>query len=151
MTYRKIVVGTDGSPTAAIALAEGAQLAGTTDAELIIVSSYESPDVRQLERWQSESPEELSWRFSGTALVEEVLERSRLQIAEGFEGLAIKTRFEEGEPAEVLISVAQDEEADLLVVGNKGMTGAKRFLLGSVPNRISHHSPCDVLIVRTTH
>jgi nucleotide-binding universal stress UspA family protein len=46
--------------------------------------------------------------------------------------------------------VAEEVGADLLVVGNKGMTGAKRFLLGSVPNKISHHAPCSVYIVRTT-
>jgi nucleotide-binding universal stress UspA family protein len=50
----------------------------------------------------------------------------------------------------VIIEVAEDREADLIIVGNKGMTGAKRFLLGSVPNKVSHHSPCSVLIVRTT-
>ena len=52
-------------------------------------------------------------------------------------------------PSEALIDVAEAIGADLIVVGNQGMTGAKRFLLGSVPNRIAHHTPCDVLIVRT--
>ncbi len=54
------------------------------------------------------------------------------------------------DPAEAIISVAEQRGADLIVVGNKGMVGAGRFLLGSVPNKISHHAPCDVLIVRTT-
>ena len=55
-----------------------------------------------------------------------------------------------GEAADTIIAVADDEGADLIVVGNKGMTGASRFLLGSVPNKITHHAPCNVLVVRTT-
>jgi len=53
-------------------------------------------------------------------------------------------------PADAILDVAEEQEADLVVVGNKGMTGAKRFLLGSVPNKVSHHAPCSVLIIRTT-
>ena len=55
-----------------------------------------------------------------------------------------------GSPAEAIVSMAEEQKADLIVVGNKGMTGAKRFLLGSVPNKVSHHAPCSVIIVRTT-
>jgi nucleotide-binding universal stress UspA family protein len=57
---------------------------------------------------------------------------------------------DEGPPADVLLAVATDVNADLLVVGNRGMTGATRFLLGSVANTVSHHAPCDVLVVHTT-
>ena len=56
----------------------------------------------------------------------------------------------QGDPADAILDVAEEQGADLIVVGNKGMTGAKRFLLGSVPNKISHHAPCSVLIIRTT-
>ena len=56
----------------------------------------------------------------------------------------------QGDPADAILDVAEEQGADLIVVGNKGMTGAKRFLLGSVPNKVSHHAPCSVLIVRTT-
>jgi len=55
-----------------------------------------------------------------------------------------------GDPADAILDVAEEERADLIVVGNKGMTGAKRFLLGSVPNKVSHHAPCSVMIIRTT-
>jgi nucleotide-binding universal stress UspA family protein len=55
-----------------------------------------------------------------------------------------------GEPADCLLKVAEDVGADLLVVGNKGMQGPKRFLLGSVPNRVAHHADCSVLIVHTS-
>jgi nucleotide-binding universal stress UspA family protein len=56
----------------------------------------------------------------------------------------------QGDPADAILDVAEEQAADLIVVGNKGMTGAKRFLLGSVPNKVSHHAPCSVLIIRTT-
>ncbi len=56
----------------------------------------------------------------------------------------------EGDPADAILNVAEEANADLIVVGNKGMTGARRFLLGSVPNKVSHHAPCSVIIVRTT-
>ncbi len=56
----------------------------------------------------------------------------------------------QGDPADAILDVAEETGADLVVVGNKGMTGAKRFLLGSVPNKISHHAPCGVLIIRTS-
>jgi nucleotide-binding universal stress UspA family protein len=55
-----------------------------------------------------------------------------------------------GDAADAILDVAEEQQCDLIVVGNKGMTGAKRFLLGSVPNKISHHAPCSVLIVRTS-
>ena len=54
-----------------------------------------------------------------------------------------------GDPADALMSVAADEEAEMIVVGNRGMSGARR-MLGSVPNRVSHHARCGVLIVPTT-
>ena len=66
------------------------------------------------------------------------------------EGIEVQTHPVEGDPAEAILNVAEKTDADLIVVGNKGMTGARRFLLGSVPNNVSHHAPCSVIIVRTT-
>jgi nucleotide-binding universal stress UspA family protein len=70
------------------------------------------------------------------------------EMAAGRE-LKIETHARQGDPADALLDVAEERDADLIVVGNKGMTGAKRFLLGSVPNKVSHHAPCSVLIIRT--
>ena len=61
----------------------------------------------------------------------------------------VSCHVDHGEPAHVLVDAAKKQEADLLVVGSKGMTKATRFLLGSVPNTVSHKMPCDVLIVHT--
>ena len=65
-------------------------------------------------------------------------------------GVSVNVYPRQGDPADAILDVAEEQEADLVVVGNKGMTGAKRFLLGSVPNKVSHHAPCSVLIIRTT-
>ena len=65
-------------------------------------------------------------------------------------GVKVKTVMREGEPADAIVDVAEEEKVGLIIVGNRGMTGAKRFLLGSVPNNVSHHAPCSVLIVHTT-
>jgi nucleotide-binding universal stress UspA family protein len=65
-------------------------------------------------------------------------------------GVDVETYARQGDPADAILDVAEETDSDLIVVGNKGMTGAKRFLLGSVPNKVSHHAPCSVLIIRTT-
>ena len=65
-------------------------------------------------------------------------------------GVEVTPYAREGDPADAILDVAEERDADLIVVGNKGMTGAKRFLLGSVPNKVSHHAPCSVMIIRTT-
>jgi nucleotide-binding universal stress UspA family protein len=64
-------------------------------------------------------------------------------------GVPVNVYPRQGDPADAILDVAEEQDADLVVVGNKGMTGAKRFLLGSVPNKVSHHAPCSVLIIRT--
>ena len=65
-------------------------------------------------------------------------------------GVEVQTHPVEADPADAILNVAEEVKADLIVVGNKGMTGARRYLLGSVPNNVSHQAPCSVIIVRTT-
>jgi nucleotide-binding universal stress UspA family protein len=76
--------------------------------------------------------------------------REATKLAEGIGVSQVKCHAREGDPADAILDVAEEQGSDLIVVGNKGMTGAKRFLLGSVPNKVSHHAPCSVLIIRTT-
>ncbi|MFL5839109.1 MAG: universal stress protein, partial [Thermoleophilaceae bacterium] len=64
------------------------------------------------------------------------------------EGVEIETHRRKGDPADAILEVAKEQDADLIVVGNQGMTGARR-VLGSVPNKITHHAPCSVMVVRT--
>src|SRR4051812_50108405 len=65
-------------------------------------------------------------------------------------GVACETHAAHGEPADAIIELAEELEAELIVVGNKGMGGTRRYLLGDIPNKVSHHAPCNVLILRTT-
>jgi nucleotide-binding universal stress UspA family protein len=65
------------------------------------------------------------------------------------EGVEVQEHPVEGDPADALLTVAEQVKADLIMVGNKGMAGARR-ILGSVPNNVSHHAPCSVMIVSTT-
>jgi nucleotide-binding universal stress UspA family protein len=101
-----------------------------------------------MERWIQEAPKEFTGLITGTSAAEAAIDRA--QRAAKQEGVTANARFEEGDPADVLIGTAERDGIDLVIVGNKGMTGAKRFLLGSVPHKVSHHAPCDVLIVHTT-
>jgi len=146
--FKRIVVGTDGSSTAARAVGEAIELAARLGATLEVVSAYSPVPERELRRERLEAPEDLQWAIGPTEEVEAVLAEAARQ-AEGA-GVEVSTHAVEGEAADAILAVAEQRQADLIVVGNKGMTGARRFLLGSVPNKISHHAPCSVLIVRTT-
>jgi nucleotide-binding universal stress UspA family protein len=148
MPYKKILAGTDGSPTAKLALQAAARIAKTGGAEMIIVCVFDPPTQSQLHDQILSAPSDEHWRITGAAAAEEIVDKAVSMIADV--GVEAKGRIEVGDPAEMILSVAEEESCDLVVVGNKGMKGIKRFLLGSVPNRVSHHSPCDVMIVKTT-
>ena len=124
MLYERILVGTDGSATAAVAVDRAVALAASTRAELTIMTVGIGPKAQQV--------------------VDSAAE------AHAGAGISIVPEVRSGDPASTLVEAAQSEGYDLLVVGNKGMTGAARFFLGSVPNKVSHHARCSLLIVRTT-
>jgi nucleotide-binding universal stress UspA family protein len=143
-----IVVGTDGSETAREAVRQAGALAKTLGAGVHLVSAYEPATGARVSGATGGSPEQSEWTVKPDVEVESVLaEAAGLLHALGLEAA---TYARTGAAADVIIDVAEEQRADLIVVGNKGMTGAMRFLLGSVPDKISHHAPCDVLIVRTT-
>jgi nucleotide-binding universal stress UspA family protein len=122
--YAVVLVGTDGSPTAARAVQRAAAIAQACDARLIVAFVGEAEPGR------------------------EVLDRAMASLA----GMVPppETRLLSGDPADALLGLADAEHVDLVVVGNKGMSGAQRFLLGSVPNKVSHRAGCDVLVAHTT-
>jgi nucleotide-binding universal stress UspA family protein len=142
--YSSIVVGTDGSDTAREAVIQAAEMARATGARLVVVSAY-APVTAKVA--SGGAPEAADWNVGSDVLVEGVL--SDAKSATAASGISVETRAIRGDAADGIIEVAEQEGADLIVVGNKGMTGARRFLLGSVPNKVSHHAPCSVLIVRT--
>jgi nucleotide-binding universal stress UspA family protein len=123
--YQKILVGTDGSRTAAKAVDRAVDVAKASGASLTVFTAAQKAKGEQVVAAESQ-------RHASS-------------------GVTIDTKVVDGEPVGALIDAARTGGYDLLVIGNRGMTGVTRFLrLGSVPNKVSHHLPCSLLIVKTT-
>jgi nucleotide-binding universal stress UspA family protein len=136
----KVAVGTDGSATAAEAVRAATEMARRFDAELILLSAFQDSG-----RGSGDSDPELEWAWSPEARLRAILERTEAEVRRS--GLECRTLTDEGDPAEVLVRLAESCEADVLVIGNKGM---HRRVLGSVPNTVTHRAPCSVYVVKTT-
>ena len=141
---KTIVVGTDGSSTAATAVGEAIDLAQRLGAKLHIVSAY-----RPLSgvRAGGPDPERAGAAAGPTVEVDATLEQAAGEAHAA--GVEAEYYARKADPAEAILDVADELRADLIVVGNKGMHGSRRYLLGSVPDKISHHAGCSVLIIRT--
>lgn len=141
MSVAPIVVGTDGSETAHRAVKKAGALANALHAPLHIVMSC--PD-RASAAWMALGGIAGDGRELSDAA--QIVAREQQDVA----GLGIKARTHvcTGDPAEALLAIAEGEHAQMIVVGNRGMAGARR-VLGSVPNRVSHRAQCAVLIVPT--
>lgn len=146
--FRSIVVGTDGSDTAQKAVDEAIDLAKAINAKLWLVSAYEPVPKSRLREEARQAPADLQWMVNPREDVDATLSDAADLVRSA--GVDVEIFAREGDPADAILDVAEEHDADLIVVGNKGMTGARRFLLGSVPNKVSHHAPCSVLIIRTT-
>ncbi|MEA2142654.1 MAG: hypothetical protein QOI64_1084 [Solirubrobacteraceae bacterium] len=144
--FRSIVVGTDGSDTAGQAVSQAIELARSVGARIELVSAYEPVSDARL-REAIHVPEDLQWMINPREDVQATLEQAAGEIRAA--GVEVEVFARQGDPADAILDVAEERGSDLIVLGNKGMTGAKRFLLGSVPNKVSHHAPCSVLIIRT--
>lgn len=148
MSYQSIVVGTDGSATAELAVRQAGRLAAASGARLIVVTAYEAAGDELVEKERS-TPDDVKWLLTDLNQAEERARKGREHaVQEGASGVVVQAT--EGSPAEVVIGAATDFNADLIVVGSKGLTSPARFVLGSVASSVSHHAPCDVLIVHTT-
>jgi nucleotide-binding universal stress UspA family protein len=144
---RKVLVGTDGSATAAVAVRKAATLAAALDAELVIVSAFSArpPGGGLGTSYTSDA----AWAATAEAAAREHVDAAVQAAKEA--GVAVASGDAVGgDPADVLLGEAERRDVDLLVVGSKGMQSSSRFLLGSVPNKVSHHSPCDLMIVHTS-
>jgi nucleotide-binding universal stress UspA family protein len=146
--FRSIVVGTDGSDTATEAVRQATELANAVGAEIHLVSAFEPVGNQRLREERQQVPEDMSWMVNQREDVDATLKEAAEKIKEA--GVTVETYARQGDPADAILDVAEEKNADLIVVGNKGMSGAKRFLLGSVPNKVSHHAPSSVMIIRTT-
>lgn len=147
--FGSILVGTDGSDTAEKAVERAIELANELGADLHIVSAYEPVSEQRLRKEQVDVPKDLQWMVNPREDVVKLLESAEKKAKDA--GVKdVHTSACQGDAADAILDVAEEQNSELIVIGNKGMTGTKRFLLGSVPNKVSHYAPTSVLIVRTT-
>ncbi|HET9690830.1 MAG TPA: universal stress protein [Acidimicrobiales bacterium] len=146
--YRTIVVGTDGSKTATLAVARAADLAACAGAKLVVVSAYRPAPGDEVTAQRTQAPDDVAWAVTPDAAAQLVLDGAK-EVAERAGVGEVRTVAVDVAPEDALLDVAERLHADAIVVGSQGMAGARRFLLGSVPNRVAHHAVCDVLIVKT--
>jgi nucleotide-binding universal stress UspA family protein len=146
--FTRIVVGTDGSDTADEAVGQAIDLAKLTGATLGVVSAFQPVSKRRIQGEQEGAPADIAHEIGPREDVLLVLDAAAAKARAA--GVEVTTHPVQAEAADAILNVAEEIKADLVVVGNKGMTGARRYLLGSVPNNISHHAPCSVMIVQTT-
>jgi nucleotide-binding universal stress UspA family protein len=138
-----VAVGTDGSKTASKAVEAAVEIAQRFDARLVLLSAFQGTDARP--RGVRKGSPELEWAFDNDARVREMLHRTEQELRD--RKIDCTTMLDEGDPAEVLVQLAEDCGADLLVIGNVGM---ERRVLGSVPNTVTHKANCSVYVVKTT-
>jgi len=145
--YKVIVVGTDGSGRAGVAVREALALAKAAGATLHVVHVVRTAPTTTLGTEYTD----VSVLAAANAELHDQGNQICAQVVSDAEREGVSTQVHnvEGDPGEVLNKVAQGVGADLNVIGKRGMTGMKRFVLGSVPNKVSHHCPCSLLIVNT--
>jgi nucleotide-binding universal stress UspA family protein len=141
-----IVVGVDASETSQRALATAIELARHLHCHLVVVSAYRRLHDSKTRFERRDAPADVAFRLHGDSAVQTVLDEARELAQDG--GVAFECIAREGAPASVLVDVATELHAGLIIVGNRGMRGRGR-LKGSVPNDVSHSAPCSVLIVDT--
>ncbi|MDH5795634.1 MAG: universal stress protein [Candidatus Bathyarchaeota archaeon] len=143
--FSRILVGLDGSEYSVKALEFAIDLAKKYRSQLVLVHVV----MRQI--YAINPPE--AGILAGTAIVRELEAEGKAILAKGEEtvkaqGLPVEVRLRQGVPAEELLRAAADEKADLIVLGSRGLSQVKAFLLGSVSDKVSHHAKCPILIVR---
>jgi nucleotide-binding universal stress UspA family protein len=147
--FQSIVIGTDGSATASDALRQAIELARLSGGKLHIVAACKVPAPTLIagDAGLVGGVPDPSWEDDARQEVDGILKDAGAAADDA--GIKAETHAVLGDPADALVSVAKDQSADLIVVGNRGMSGLSR-VLGSVPNKVSHHAPCHLLIVHTT-
>ncbi|MFI9556701.1 universal stress protein [Nonomuraea endophytica] len=148
MRYQTILVGTDGSSSSLRAVTAAAELAAATGARLVVACAY--LPMRESERAPAaDRLGELAYKVSGSTPADDTLRAARESAVAAGAGEVVLAA-EAGEAVDVLVRLAAEHRAELLVVGNRGLNSLAGRLLGSVPSAVSHRAGCDVLIVRTT-
>ena len=142
---RTVAVGTDGSGTADRAVEFAIDMAARYEARIVFISAYVPVRESRLQRERADVPDDLQWTINPAEDVDATLRECEERADE--KGLRWASEAREGDPARILVQLAESNDADVLVIGNKGM---QRKVLGSVPNSVSHNAPCSVMIVKTT-
>ena len=140
--FSTIAVGTDGSATAAAAVEVAVGMAKQYDSELVLISATSGPGPS---KEGGGVDEEIQWASNPAARTRAILAKAEEEVRA--QGIECRTVVDEGNPADVLVRLAEESGADVLVIGNKGM---KRRVLGSVPNTVTHQAACSVFVVKTT-
>jgi len=146
--YTHIVVGTDGSPTAGEAVRHAARLAAATGATVHVVHVFQPVPTLAVMGIDGGAALAASGATEEAERHAQQVLAAAVQVARD-QGAKAEGLLAVDDPANALLDTAERLGADLLVVGNKGMSGVKRFVLGSVPNKVSHHCPCSLLIGNT--
>ena len=146
--FSSIVVGTDGSKTATEAVREAVDVAKAVGATLQLVSAYAPVSESRLRAERRRAPADMQSVVNPRRETDLILSDAADIAREA--DVEVNVHARQGDPSDAILDVAEELGADLVIVGNKGMTGAKRFMLGSVPDRVSHHANCSVLIIHTT-
>lgn len=143
--YRTIVVGTDGSKSSLLAVERAARMAAAFDATLVIGCAY-----YENKEEASQTLRQDSVTILGDEKAQANLEAGKAH-AEKFGATTIETAVRAGTPVQALMAIVNDHQADLLVVGNRGINSLTGRLLGSVPADVARQSDCDVMIVHTVN
>jgi nucleotide-binding universal stress UspA family protein len=141
--FRTVVVGTDGSDRAEKAVQEAIDLCKSEGARMHLVAAFGEHE----RHWETITSSREFGNVDLRAVADSLLQREGERASK--QGIEVDWEAREGSAADAIIEAAVSEKADLIVIGNKGMKGAKRFVLGSVPAKVAHHAPCSVMIVNT--
>jgi nucleotide-binding universal stress UspA family protein len=147
--YQTVVVGTDGSETSFRAVDRAAALAHDAGATLVIACAYSPSHDKNLAHDQDVLGPEEAFQIVGSAPAEDTVGRARDRATKAG-ATKIETVVVQGKPADTLRKVVHDHDADLIVVGNRGLNSIAGRIIGSVPLDVARHTPTDVLIVHTT-
>ncbi|MCV7299954.1 universal stress protein [Mycobacterium barrassiae] len=144
--YTTIVVGTDGSDSSLRAVERAGQIAAGSDARVVVATAYfpQSEDQRAADVLKDEG-----YKMSGNAPIYAILREARDRAVQAG-AKNVEEKAVVGAPVDALVDLADEVKADLLVVGNVGLSTIAGRLLGSVPANVARRSKTDVLIVHTT-
>lgn len=147
--YSTVVVGTDGSETSLVAVERAAAIAQDAGATLVLACAYEPAPDKVTARDRDILREE-AYQIVGSAPADDTVRTAQARAARVATSITVETAVVQGKPADVLTKLTAEHNADLLVVGNRGLNTLAGRILGSVPLDVVRHAGCDVLVVHTT-